>query len=218
MGLETASYIDQLVAANPLGTDSKSQGDNHIRLLKSVLQTQFPSLGNAVVNTSAAQLNILTEITASSTEINKLDGVTSTTAQLNLVNTVPVSRTSIYDAVYPIGCIYQSTVATSPTTLFPGTTWTAFAEGKVLAGYDSGDNDFSAGNAGGSKTHSMTIAEMPAHTHDFTAMQDTTDSVNRTGGGDLGAPQSSTTASTGSGNAFNIMQPYQVVYMWKRTA
>jgi len=38
MGLETASYIDQLVAANPLGTDSKSQGDNHIRLLKSVLR------------------------------------------------------------------------------------------------------------------------------------------------------------------------------------
>ena len=102
MGLETASYIDQLVAANPLGTDSKSQGDNHIRLLKNVLKTQFPSLGNAVVNTSAAQLNILTEITASSTEINKLTGVTSTTAQLNLVNTVPVARTSIYDAVYPI--------------------------------------------------------------------------------------------------------------------
>jgi len=218
MGLETASYIDQLVAANPLGTDSKSQGDNHIRLLKSVLQTQFPSLGNAVVNTSAAQLNVLTEITASATEINKLDGVTSTTAQLNLVNTVPVARTSLYDAVYPIGCIYQSTVNTNPTVLFPGTTWSVFSEGKVLAGYNSGDNDFSAGNTGGSKTHSMTTAEMPAHTHGFTAMALTSGSINTTGSTVKSSSQSLTTQSTGSGNAFNIMQPYQVVYMWTRTA
>ena len=218
MGLETASYIDQLVAENPLGTDSKAQGDNHIRLLKSVLKTQFPNLGQEVVETTAAQLNTLTEITASIDELNKLDGVTSTTAQLNLVNTVPVERTSIYDAVYPIGCIYQSTVATSPTTLFPGTTWTAFGAGRVLAGYDSGDNDFAAGLSGGSKTHSMTVAEMPSHTHDFTAMQDTLTSVNTVGSGDLGAPSSSTTEPTGSGNAFNIMQPYKVVYMWTRTA
>lgn len=218
MGLETASYIDQLDINNPESVDPKSQGDDHLRLIKTVLKTQFPSLGNAVVNTSAAQLNVLTEITASSTEINKLTGVTSTTAQLNLVNTVPVARTSLYDAVYPIGCIYQSTVNTNPTVLFPGTTWSVFSEGKVLAGYNSGDNDFSAGNTGGSKTHSMTTAEMPAHTHGFTAMQYTAINNDRGGGGQLAESSSSTTASAGGGNAFNIMQPYQVVYMWTRTA
>jgi len=217
MGLETASYIDQLVAANPLGTDSKSQGDNHIRLLKSVLQTQFPSLGNAVVNTSAAQLNVLTEITASATEINKLDGVTSTTAQLNLVNTVPVARTNLYDAVYPIGCIYQSTVSTSPATLFPGTTWSVFSEGKVLAGYDSGDSDFSAGTTGGSKTHTLTVNEIPAHSHSYT-LEDPRGSGSS--GSSDGASSFSTpsTSSTGGGAAHSIMQPYQVVYMWTRTA
>jgi len=218
MGLETAAYIDQLVAENPLGTDSKSQGDNHIRLLKSVLKSQFPTLGEVVINATGAQINTLTEITATPAEINKLDGVTSTTEQLNLVATVPVERTSIYDAVYPIGCIYQSTVATSPTTLFPGTTWTAFAAGRVLAGYDSGDNDFSAGLSGGSKTHTMTVAEMPTHTHDFTAMALVTGSLNTTGSSVKSESQSLTTEPTGSGNAFNIMQPYKVVYMWTRTA
>jgi hypothetical protein len=216
MGLEAATFIENLNASNPLGVDSKAQGDNHIRMIKSVLQSQFPSLGLAAVNATAAQINTLTEITASTDEINKLDGVTSTTAQLNLVNTVPVERTSIYDAVYPIGCIYQSTVATSPTTLFPGTTWTAFAQGRVLAGYDSADNDFNAGATAGSKTHSMTVAEMPAHTHDFTAMALTSGSLNTTGSSVKSSSQSLTTQSTGSGNAFNIMQPYQVVYMWKR--
>ena len=208
-----------LKANNPLPVDPKSQGDDHLRLIKTVLKTQFPFLGEAVVNTTAAQLNVLTEITASATEINKLAGVTSTTAQLNLVNTVPVSRTSIYDALYPIGCIYQSTVATNPTTLFSGTTWTVFSEGRVLAGYNSGDADFAAGNADGSKTHSMTTAQMPAHDHGFTAAQ----SIGGfTGGGsgpdEQSASASRTTLSTGSGNAFNIMQPYQVVYMWTRTA
>tara|TARA_B110000503_G_scaffold99357_1_gene148669 strand:- start:3270 stop:3923 length:654 start_codon:yes stop_codon:yes gene_type:complete len=217
MGLETATYIEQLVTTNPLGTDSKSQGDNHIRLLKNVLQTQFPSLGQAAVNATAAQLNVLTEITASSTEINKLDGVTSTTAQLNLLNTVPVSRTSLYDAVYPIGCIYQSTVSTSPSTLFAGTTWTAFSAGRVLAGYDSSDTDFAAGNTSGSKTHTLTVNEIPAHTHSYSL-------ENSRGSGSAGSADGESsystpnTGSTGGGAAHNNMQPYQVVYMWTRTA
>lgn len=217
MGLETASYIDQLDINNPESVDPKSQGDNHIRLLKTVLRTQFPSLGNAVVNTSAAQLNVLTDITASSTEINKLTGVTSTTAQLNLVNTVPVSRTSIYDAVYPIGCIYQSTVSTSPATLFPGTTWSVFSEGKVLAGYDSGDSDFSAGSTGGSKTHTLTVNEIPAHSHSYTLENPAGSGSSGSANGDS-SYSTPNTGNTGGGAAHNIMQPYQVVYMWTRTA
>lgn len=42
MGLETASYISELNPVYPLGADSKSQGDDHLRLLKAVLQNTFP--------------------------------------------------------------------------------------------------------------------------------------------------------------------------------
>lgn len=57
MGLETATYISQLVATNPLGTDPKSQGDNHLQLIKSVLQNQFPNFTAAAVTLTVAQLN-----------------------------------------------------------------------------------------------------------------------------------------------------------------
>tara|TARA_X000001382_G_scaffold130908_1_gene127760 strand:- start:6710 stop:7471 length:762 start_codon:yes stop_codon:yes gene_type:complete len=131
------------------------------------------------------------------------------------------------NSTYPIGSIYTSVANTSPASAFGGT-WAPYGAGKVLAGHDYNDpadaefvaasTDGSSEKTGGSKTHTLTINEMPAHTHSFTAMQDTNNSVNRTGGGDLGAPSSTTTSSTGGGAAHNIMQPYVVVYMWKRTA
>lgn len=64
MGLETASYINQLDAANPGASDQVSQGDDHLRLIKSVLKTQFSSLGNAPVNATAAQMNHLIGVTS----------------------------------------------------------------------------------------------------------------------------------------------------------
>lgn len=213
MGLETATYITDLVSNNPLGTDSKAQGDNHIRLLKNVLKTQFPNLGSEAVTPTAAELNKLGGVTSTTAELNILDGVTATAAELNLLS----GSTALVDSVYPVGCIYQSTAATNPNTLFAGTTWQVFSAGKVLAGYNSGDSDFNAGATGGSKTHTMTVAQMPSHDHNFTAMALISGSINTTGSTVKSSSQSLTTQSTGGGSAFNIMQPYQVVYMWTRT-
>ena len=82
MGLETASYISQLVATNPLATDPISQGDDHLRLIKSVLQTQFSGLsGTTAVTSSGAELNILDGVTATSTELNYLDITTLGTSE-----------------------------------------------------------------------------------------------------------------------------------------
>lgn len=63
MALETATYISDLIATNPTSTDLKSEGDNHIRLLKSAVKATFPAVTGAV--------------TASHTELNFVDGVTS---------------------------------------------------------------------------------------------------------------------------------------------
>lgn len=46
MGLEVGTYIADLVATNPLTSDQVGQGDDHLRLIKSVLQATFPNLGN----------------------------------------------------------------------------------------------------------------------------------------------------------------------------
>ena len=63
MSIESATYISQLDAAKPAGTDGKAEGDDMIRLIKFVLQSQFPNLGAAAVTPTAAQLNTITSFT-----------------------------------------------------------------------------------------------------------------------------------------------------------
>lgn len=72
MALESATFITQLVPGNPVGaTDPVSQGDDHLRLLKSVLQATFPNL-NAAVNATPAQLNTLVGVTGFAAPANKV--------------------------------------------------------------------------------------------------------------------------------------------------
>lgn len=56
MALESASYLNGLVSTNPAATDNVSQGDDHLRLIKSVLKNSFPSVDTAVnaIHTSAS--------------------------------------------------------------------------------------------------------------------------------------------------------------------
>lgn len=58
MALESATYPNQLVATNPTLADPKGQGDDHIRMIKRVIQSTFPQLTGPVELTQA-QLNIL---------------------------------------------------------------------------------------------------------------------------------------------------------------
>lgn len=68
--------------------------------------------------------------------------------------------------VYPVGAIYISTVGTNPATFLGFGTWAAFGAGRVMVGYNASDPDFdTAEETGGSKTHTLTTAEMPSHTH-----------------------------------------------------
>jgi len=87
MGLESATYISQFVDTNPTATDPISQGDDHLRLIKSVLQSQFTTLGAAAVTTTAGELNILDGVTATNTELNYLDITTLGTSENSKVVT-----------------------------------------------------------------------------------------------------------------------------------
>lgn len=57
MSLESATYISQLNTANPTGSDPKSEGDDHLRLVKSTLRNTFPNFGAAALNASNTQLD-----------------------------------------------------------------------------------------------------------------------------------------------------------------
>jgi len=67
MGVESATYISQFDNTLPTASDAVSQGDNHLRLIKSVLQSQFTTLGAAAVTTTAAELNLLDGVTSLAT-------------------------------------------------------------------------------------------------------------------------------------------------------
>ncbi|BBB61928.1 hypothetical protein UNDKW_3655 [Undibacterium sp. KW1] len=53
MALETANYINDLTITNPTASDPKSQGDDHIRMLKTVLKECFAGFTGAVIITAA---------------------------------------------------------------------------------------------------------------------------------------------------------------------
>lgn len=63
MPLESVIHLDDLEVANPLGTDPRSEGDDHIRNIKKALKTDFPNI-TGVVSASTAELNLTSGITA----------------------------------------------------------------------------------------------------------------------------------------------------------
>jgi hypothetical protein len=74
MTVETASYISQLDPTYPAAGDPKSEGDNHLRLVKTVLKTQFPNFGTNAITATAAEVNYLVGVTSAvQTQINTLD-------------------------------------------------------------------------------------------------------------------------------------------------
>lgn len=146
--------------------------------------------------------------------------------------------------VYPVGSIYMSTVSTNPATLFGFGTWEAMPAGRVLLaqGKSSWGTTYNAGSTGGEATHTLTVGEIPSHTHGASA--------NTTGEHKHGAPATGnyngggtgfddgggnnpnytrcytsingnhshtiTINNTGSNQPHNNLQPYVSCYIWKR--
>lgn len=132
---------------------------------------------------------------------------------------------SALENAYPIGSIYVSTVSTNPGTSLGFGTWEAFGTGRVLVGIDAADTDFDvAEETGGAKNVTLTSAQsgLPAHNHGFSMLGDTVGTSNyplpsNAGGAAYGSTTNNNTAADAS-EAHTNVQPYVVVYMWKRTA
>jgi microcystin-dependent protein len=81
-------------------------------------------------------------------------------------DTGPQGAPGDVSAAWPIGSVFISVVSTNPATLLGLGTWSAFAAGRVLVGFNAADADFDAAEkTGGSKTHTLSVQEMPSHTH-----------------------------------------------------
>ena len=248
MGLETGTYIDSLNSSNPTASDAVSEGDDHLRLIKSTVKATFPNLSNAVTSTHT-ELNLLDGVTANTTELNYVDVATLGTVEASKAVTADANKditgarnltiTGALSAgsglitladVYPVGSIYiNAAVATNPGTLLGFGTWVAFGTGRTMVGIDASQTEFDTlGEVGGAKTHQLTEAELPSHQHDQGYGADQTPRHGITTGlssvridNDGNAFNSTTaarTSSVGSDTAHKNLQPYIVVYMWRRTA
>jgi hypothetical protein len=69
MGLEIVLHLDDLDATNPVGTDPRSEGDDHIRNVKSALLTDFPGI-TGIVTSTHSELNFV-DVTAGTLTASK---------------------------------------------------------------------------------------------------------------------------------------------------
>lgn len=147
---------------------------------------------------------------------------------LGLENSATMTLVEILESVYPVHSIYLNTTnATNPGTLLGFGTWEAFGQGRVLIGAGTGTDvnaeevTFAAGATGGEYEHTLTAEELPS---DFTGIPDGTQLIGgqTTGNANLMAGSVSRQyypfTDKGEDEPHNNIQPYIVVYMWRRTA
>lgn len=124
-------------------------------------------------------------------------------------------------ALYPIGSYYiNETDGTNPGALLGFGTWVAVAN-RMIVGKGSG-TFATAGATGGEETHTLTIAEMPSHSHRQKVVANSgnpvdtrCDFVSDTNGTEY--DQGVYSYPEGGGGAHNNMPPYIVAHIWKRT-
>jgi len=229
---------DYTLAVNWSGKDALSDSDAAKVISGSDFNTEFTTIRTAV--NSKADLNGDSGEDFTTNNLN-VTGIPTVPTAAEGTNTTQAASTAFVKtaadalnaAAYPVGAIFTTTVnyadSAAVVAAIGGTTWAAFGGGRVLVGLDSGDTDFdTAEQTGGAKTpntgsHTLTTSEIPSHTHTINQVSgETATSTGFTGGSFRGLQGTQTTQSTGGGGGHthtgNAVQPYIVVYFWKRTA
>mgnify|MGYP005989724035 CR=1 FL=1 len=203
------------------GKDALADSDAGKVISGADFNTEFTAVQTAV-NTKA-------DLAGSASQAFSATTATSGTNTTQVATTafVTAAITAVKAALYPVGSIYTNAeVSTNPATLLGFGTWEAYAEGRVPVGKASSGTFDTLNATGGAETHTLSTSEIPAHNHSASAGGSGTDSGNSNypnGGAALYNSTSFTwnnitIGNTGGGGAHNNLQPYIVVYMWKRTA
>ena len=121
--------------------------------------------------------------------------------------------------LWPVGSIYMSLDPTDPATRFGGV-WERIENAFLLAASSA----HPAGERGGEEKHTLTVGELPSHTHDYyvghTGISNSAGTIAQGGWYDSYhkvTDRSFGILASGGGAAHNNMPPYLSVYMWKRT-
>ena len=209
---------DYTIAVAWSGKDNLADSDANKVISGADFNTEFSAVRTAV-NTKADINGDASEAFSAVTASSGTNTTQVATTAFVTASTGAVTAAFINNLVYPVGSIYTNmAVATNPNSLLGVGTWVAYAEGRVLVGKQSSGTFDTLNENLGAETTTLSIAQLPAHTHSFTyanrgdafggsyAMSVTTGGLTRT------------TSSQGSGSAHTNLQPSVTVYMWKRTA
>ena len=126
-----------------------------------------------------------------------------------------------------VGDIYTTTIshtnADAVATHHGYGTWERYSEGRALVGFSTksehSESYKTMGAEFGENEHTLTIAEMPSHTHDIKInADDTNGNYPEDAAGRAGNFRTAITESTGGDQPHNNIQPSKVVAHWLRTA
>lgn len=105
-----------------------------------------------------------------------------TEARIKELATEIVNNTMSAYVPVPVGGLYISTNSVNPATIWTNTTWGLYAQGQVLVGINSANSNFQTlGQTGGVQTVTLTVDQMPSHTHSNNIAGDHTHSVSLNG-------------------------------------
>lgn len=126
-------------------------------------------------------------------------------------------KAQIQNSTYPVGTIYTNkTDSRNPNEILGFGTWVAIEAGRTIVAAGGG---YAAGTTGGEATHTLTVAEIPAHHHHTTSRSGAVSSGPTASPiafmDDVGGVE---TGDTGGGGAHNNMPPWLAAYAWERTA
>lgn len=230
-GLDSSGKLQQMPTANDIGAVSVETTINGKTLSGNIMLTaqdvsaiasseRNQSNGIAGLNASGKLQQMPTAADVGAVPTSRTINGKALTGNITLT-AADIGTSAIFLASHPIGSLFETTVATNPGTLYGGT-WAAWGGGRTPVGVNTADTDFSTvEKTGGEKTHTLTVAETPSHSH-------RTNDIAVYGQGVTGFNFISTpdgdwkghyriSESVGGGQAHNNLQPYITCYMWKRT-
>ena len=202
------------IAVGWSGKDALADSDAGKVISGADFNTEFTAVQTAV-NTKADLAGSASQAFSATTATA---GTNTTQVATTAFVTSALTAATINALVYPVGSIYfNAAVSTNPATLLGFGTWVAYSAGRVPVGKAASGTFDTLGEEQGAETHTLSIAEMPAHTHTY-GKSTTSENMSIHDINGLRGAATTNTGSTGGGDAHNNIQPSITVYMWRRTA
>lgn len=167
-----AVYVADLDPELPADTDDLSEGNDHIMLVKQVLQNTFPDATTALV----ADFNYINQLPTRITYVTDVESDTDSTTVIamdmtgnrlknihdayeaqdvpSLAQVQELITTAVSNGIYPVGSLYTSRINTNPADVLGFGTWLAVSGGifgyGTFTGNDGTAHEYKVGNTYGS--------------------------------------------------------------------